>query len=217
MQKEYEYTSHCPNIQKSAPRRIRTKRINLNQVHEATNRDKRRRMVNPQENEEQFIKRISLESDARRYVPPYESQRNYFKYSREVTPTEKDRINQNVDIYLQKLKTKVKPQSISMIPRELKINEIPYQLSGPSTQLNAPRVSKRISQEFDKKDFYSAEYKPLTPVNSNLFVYQAFRDYIENNRERVPSMMLDEDERERKFHCSRNRNPRTARNKYQFS
>ena len=85
-----------------------------------------------------------------------------------------------------------------------------HTIYNPYTEFVAPRINRKITRDFDERNFYQSEYKPLTPVQSDLFVYKAFREYLEKNKERVPSMMHDEIEQEddRRRHINKNRNQR---------
>lgn len=210
MQKNHEYLPSMPRITSQTQRKTRQFRRKVNNIHEATERDKRMRMANPRETEAEFSKRVIMESDARRYAPPHDSVYNFFKAREEITPQETEKMNKSVDAYIVKLKKSKKVQKREYNPRELRTNEIPYDLHNPYTEFVAPQISRRITRDFNERNFYHPEYKPLTPVQSDLFVYKAFREYLEKNKERIPSVMYDEIEQEedRRRHTNRNRNPR---------
>ncbi|KAK8885958.1 hypothetical protein M9Y10_041417 [Tritrichomonas musculus] len=210
MQKEHEYLPSMPKATAQNKRKTHQFRRKITNVHEATERDKRIRMANPRETEAEFSKRVIMESDARRYAPPHDSVYHFFKTRDEITPSQKEKMNQSVDAYIVKLKKSKKVQKREYAPRELRTNEIPNDLHSPYTDFVAPKVSRRITRDFDERNFYQTEYKPLTPMKSDLFVYKAFRDYLDKNKERIPSMMHDEIEREedRRRHLNKSGNPR---------
>ena len=196
MQRDLEYSPCMPDISPiSSPRRthrpFRRKKVN---VHEFADRDKRNRMANDRENELEFTRRFISESDARRYVPPREKIDQFFWAKSVITPEEEKKMKDNADWYVKKLHSKRLPPEKQYTARELKYNEIPNALYGPWTEHVAPKVTKRISRAFDKSDYYKYKSKPLTPVKSDVFAFRAFREYIDRNSERVPSVLKDETE-----------------------
>lgn len=217
MQKDHEYLPSIPRVTSKPQRNRHQFRRKVINVHEATERDKRIRMANSKETEAEFSKRVIMESDARRYAPPHDSVYHFFKSKEEITPEESEKMNQSVDVYMMKLRASKKVEKREFTPRELNYNEIPFDLHNPYTEFVAPKISKKITRDFNERNFYHPEYKPLTPVQSDLFVYKAFRDYLERNNERIPSMMHDEIEQDedRKRHTHKSRNPRYSRYNHQ--
>ncbi|OHS96674.1 hypothetical protein TRFO_09831 [Tritrichomonas foetus] len=192
MQKPHEYRPQMPSIDdqpRYTARRFRRKKVNVN---EFTERDRNIRMANNHETETEFTRRTMMESDARRYTPSRDAINHYFWARSNISPADREKMSQNVDIYMKKLKASRPKREKTLLPRELKLNEIPADLHGPWSDHVAPRVSRRISREFDKSDYYKSQSKPLTPVQTDHFVFKAFREYIENNQERVPSILFDE-------------------------
>jgi hypothetical protein len=64
-------------------------------------------------------------------------------------------------------------------------NEIPEGLANAWTEVTAPRAPRILNTAFNETGFYKAKQEPLASVLTDMPVTRHFKEYLENNKERV--------------------------------
>jgi hypothetical protein len=155
----------------------------------AGDRELRRTMVSADETLGQAKKTLEVDSNIRMYVAADDAMAK-FLWSREA-------INEP--------QTQTMELSVGNFVRDFKRahwlpNQKPHKLSGPSIppELVSPAVCaaptqcpKKITQAFDRSDYYESTPKPLAEKLPEIEMTRRFRSFIEKMGDRIPQMFGD--------------------------
>lgn len=159
-------------------------------IHRATENVSVRKRSNQQESTTTVANRLFLESTTRQYRVPDPAMEHFIWSKQNITPKQKETMEESVDIFLDELKDTARSNDYpEVLPRIMLSGEIPPNMSTPSIRSHAQHIPKKILKAFDENGYWDCHQKPLTPILPDLFITKQFQNYVYDRHEQMPDVL----------------------------